>query len=128
HWDESARDLVRGILHYLHAINPGDKSIVEVRSILTLPGAELEALMRDQIANCPDEIARRMANAFLSKPDRERGSVLSTAIRHTSFLDEPRMQTLFSESTFDISSVKHEPTTVYLIVPPEKIHGYYRFI
>lgn len=63
------------------------------------------------------------ANRFLSKSDREGPAVLSTAQRHTNFLDSNRMRQVLSTSDFDLADLKRKPMTIYLCLPFEHVGG-----
>lgn len=127
HWEESARDLVRGIICYLATME--DSSIADVRKVLTMSQKDhLEFLELMANSNLAFDLPRRSANAYLGKPDKERASVLSTAVRQTSILDDPRIVQTLEQSTFDLSDLKKEKVTVYLVMPPDKIKTYSRFI
>lgn len=60
--------------------------------------------------------------------DRERGSVLSTARRHTAFLNDPRIAATFSRSDFDLKDIKSVPMTLYLVLPANRIGPNARFV
>ena len=68
----------------------------------------------------------RAANACLSKANRERSGVLSTAQRHTAFLDDPRIVRALSASDIDLDGLKNRPTSVYIVLPPDKLAAYGR--
>lgn len=44
----------------------------------------------------------RAAATHLNRPDRERGSVLSTVVRHTAWLDGPRLCAALARSDFSL--------------------------
>src|SRR6185437_10047556 len=73
-------------------------------------------------------LVARAAARLLQKADRERSGVISTAQSHTHFLDSPRMKRVLATSTFDFGSLKLDPTTVYLILPPDRLDGYARWL
>ena len=73
-------------------------------------------------------IPSRAANTIMGMADKERGSVLSTARRHTAFLDDPRIAATLSRSDFDLSNIKDELMTVYLVLPANKIGPNARFV
>ncbi|PAK83058.1 hypothetical protein B8W87_10740, partial [Rothia dentocariosa] len=58
-------------------------------------------------------IPARAANALMSTPDKERGSILSTVRRITAFLDDPRICAAMTDSDFRLSELKAKPMTVY---------------
>lgn len=60
---------------------------------------------------------------FFDKPWAERGSVLSTARRHTKFLDFPSLQAVLAGHDFDLTALKTTPggMTVYLCLPVARL-------
>ncbi|WP_157080373.1 type IV secretory system conjugative DNA transfer family protein, partial [Sphingobium cloacae] len=64
----------------------------------------------------------------LGKSDREAAGVLSAAQRHTHFLDSPRMTAVLGRSDFTFADVKAQPTTVYLVLPPDRLATYARWL
>ena len=72
--------------------------------------------------------AARAANRHLGKSDREAAGVLSAAQRHTHFLDSPRMSAVLGRSDFTFADVKARPTTVYLVLPPDRLATYARWL
>src|SRR3546814_664271 len=71
-------------------------------------------------------LTARAANRHLGKSDREAAGVLSAAQRHTHFLDSPRMTAVLGHSDFTFAAVKAQPTSVYLVLPPERLAPYPR--
>ncbi|HAT34903.1 MAG TPA: hypothetical protein DCS82_04240, partial [Rhodospirillaceae bacterium] len=70
----------------------------------------------------------RAANRFLGKADREAASVLSNAQRHTHFLDSPRIAKVLSRSDFHFSDLRHRITSVFLVLPPNRMDAYSRWL
>jgi type IV secretion system protein VirD4 len=109
HWDESAAHLLQGLMLYVAMRpNPAERHLGTVRRLLTQPEGRLIALLEElgEDEAIAFGVLARSANAFLGKADRERSSVLSTAQRHTAFLDDPRVvETLKGE--LDFGSLKH---------------------
>jgi type IV secretory pathway TraG/TraD family ATPase VirD4 len=68
-------------------------------------------------------LVTRTANSFMNKPDKERGSILSTAVRHTAWLDDPRLEAAVSRSDFDIRDLKRQKMTIYVAIPPDRMRG-----
>jgi type IV secretory pathway TraG/TraD family ATPase VirD4 len=68
------------------------------------------------------------AASFMGKPDRERGSVLSTAQRHTDFLQDPYIAEALSRSDFTLADLKTNAKTVYIVLPPADIAQFSRFL
>lgn len=131
HFDESAKTLLQGLM--LHVANLDDttkRHLGELRRLLTAHETALLATLSEMATQ--EDIAfglpARSANTIMGMADRERGSVLSTARRHTAFLDDPRITAALSCSDFDLARIKSEPMTVYLVLPANKISANARFI
>lgn len=97
HWDLTARELLKGLILHIRLNRPAAaQHLIELRRVLR----DYELLSKEtsnmaaQAAkgdNPAREIIAAAANSFAHKPDKERDSVLSTALRHTEFLDSPAM-------------------------------------
>ena len=74
------------------------------------------------------EVIARTANNFIAKPEKERGSVLSTAQRHTNFLDDPRIVAALERSDFTMADLKTKAKTIYIVLPPNKLATNSRFL
>ncbi|PQO22442.1 TRAG family protein [Rhodobacteraceae bacterium WD3A24] len=147
HWNESAKDLIQGLILHV-ATDPGfagNRTLVAVRRLLheilaPLPGAEDEdsdaieyALEADVEGNAErlraeghDDLAAALEGAvsnFYDKPSNERGGVLSTARRHTQFLDYPSMKDVLSGHDFDLADLKRDPDgiSVYICLPATRM-------
>lgn len=126
HWEENAKDILRGLILW-HASQ--NETIADVRASLTASEADQEAIFAAmQLSEEAHGVIARSANAFLAKPDKERGSVLSTAQRHTAFLDDPRIRACVSGRDFSLADLKKELMTVYLVLPPKVLAQQARFI
>lgn len=129
-WNEEARGLLTGlILHVASNPQPESRTLTEVRDLLTqAPDSFRELLTAMGASTAADGLVARAAARILQKADRERSGVISTAQSHTHFLDSPRMKRVLASSTFDFASLKSQPTTVYLILPTDRIDSYARWL
>ncbi|MFC1609703.1 type IV secretory system conjugative DNA transfer family protein [Myxococcota bacterium] len=128
HWDDSAASLLQGLLLHAATIAGPERHVGAVRDILTLPETELvERLTKLSKSQAAAGVIAKAANMFLAKEKKERSGVLSTAQRHTAFLDDPRIVRTLRRSELDLSTLKHKPQTVYLVIPPDKLGAYNRF-
>ncbi|EOT6071651.1 type IV secretory system conjugative DNA transfer family protein [Escherichia coli] len=131
HFDESAKILLQGLLLHVAGLDePERRNLGELRRLLT--GGE-DALFELFGMMAADEsaafgIPARAANTIMGMADKERGSVLSTARRNTAFLDDPRIAAALARSDFDLSAIKSELMTVYLVMPANRIRPNARFI
>jgi type IV secretion system protein VirD4 len=142
HWDESARNLIEGIILHV-ATYPkydGMRTLVTVRELLKRAFDKVSDLPEDFKGEPPPQVRTEMvhnaaiaeetnaglaaaldgaARDFYDKADRERASVLSVALRNTKFLDYPELRESLSSHAFDLGELKTEPRglTIYLCLP-----------
>lgn len=130
HWNEEAKALLAGLIMFAVAHEDQDrKTLATVREYLTLPPEKfrtLLGLMQDSAA--AGGLIARAANRFLGKSDREAASVLSSAQRHTHFLDSPRIVAATARSDFQFSALRHDLTSIFLVLPPNRLDAYSRWL
>lgn len=130
HWNEEAKALISGlILHIVTSMPPDDRHLGTLRKNLTLAPQQFSRLMSQmqEMEECNGLIARA-ANRHLGKSDREASGVLSAAQRHTHFLDSPRMATVLHRSDFAFADLKRRTATVFLVLPPDRLSAYSRWL
>ena len=147
HWDESARSLIEALILHVatYPTYEGRRDLVTVRELLSkgvsvtdgeeVTGGEdgLELQMEDNaelLTEINEDAALVLQGGiadYFQKPENERGSVKSTARRHTKFLDFPALQKVLRdappEETFDLSELKTHPNgmTIYLCLPTGRL-------
>lgn len=118
HWNEEAKALIAGLLMHVVASEPA--------ATRTLAPAAFGALLeRMQKAG---GLVARAANRQLGKSDREAAGVLSSAQRHTHFLDSPRMTATLGHSDFRFADLKERPASIFLVLPPDRLDTYARWL
>ncbi|MEH6702375.1 type IV secretory system conjugative DNA transfer family protein [Parasphingorhabdus sp.] len=130
HWNEEAKAILGGLIMFCVCHEDRDRrSLATVREYLTLPPEKLRALLElMQDSDAAGGLIARAANRFLGKADREAASVLSNAQRHTHFLDSPRIARVLSRSDFHFSDLRHRIASVFLVLPPNRMDAYSRWL
>lgn len=129
-FDDSAQNYLQALVLYVKTLAPELQNLREVRRLVNLEGKDFDKLIVDMIV-CDDAgygVISRMGQAMKGKPEKERGSVLSTAQQHTAFLDDPRIADVLSSSDFDLGQLVTELATVYLVIPPNRLGNNARFM
>ena len=130
HWNEEAKALLAGLILFIAAEETAERrNLATLREMLTLPAdrfVQLLAGMQDSPA--ASGLVARAANRHLAKDDREAAGVLSSAQRHTHFLDSPRMTAVMDHSDFEFAALKERTATVFLVLPPDRISTYSRWL
>lgn len=130
HWNEEAKALLAGLIMFAVAHEDQDrKTLATVREYLTLPPEKFRALLElMQDSTAAGGLIARAANRFLGKSDREAASVMSSAQRHTHFLDSPRIVAATARSDFQFSALRHDLTSIFLVLPPNRLDAYSRWL
>jgi type IV secretion system protein VirD4 len=122
HWVDSAEKFISAVAAIVVATGePGRRSLQEVAMLLSHPQLLDKAI--DLMLACPlwDGLLARRGSELLHFVEKERGSVLTTCGRFLGFLSTPAMAAVTRESTFDPAYLKRGKTTVYLVLPPERM-------
>lgn len=130
HWNDEAKALLSGLIMFCVCHENTDRrNLASVREYLTLPPDRLRALMElMQDSDAASGLIARAANRYLGKAEREAASVLSGAQRHTHFLDSPRIAKVMARSDFHFSDLRHQITSVFLVLPPNRMDAYSRWL
>jgi type IV secretion system protein VirD4 len=130
HWNEEAKAILGGLIMFCVCHEDRNRrTLATVREYLTLPPEKLRSLLElMQDSDAAGGLIARAANRFLGKADREAASVLSNAQRHTHFLDSPRIAKVLSRSDFHFSDLRHRIISVFLVLPPNRMDAYSRWL
>ena len=125
YWDDAAKDLLRGLILYVASMqNP---HMGRLREIVSSSSPQLQEILNDMVVS-RHPIVVRTANTFMAKADKDRSGVLSSANRHTSFLDDTRLVNCLTQSDLDLQQLRETRTSVYLVIPPAMLSTSKRFI
>jgi len=127
HWNEEARAFIGGLLMYVVKEFPQEKNLNKLRELLTLNEIDTNGLLRT-MQGSNFNLIERCANRMLSKSEKEFSGVLSTTQRHTQFLDSPRIQKNTATSSFSIEDLIEKKISVFLVIPPDKINAFNRWL
>ena len=130
HWNEEAKALIAGVILYVVCEERIEaRTLATVRELLTLsPGDFAASLAIMQETPSAGGLVRRAANRHLGKSEREASGVLSSAQRHTHFLDSVRVNATMARSDFRFADLKEGKATVFLVLPPERLDAYSRWL
>lgn len=138
HWALSAKNLIRGLILYVLHKSPSSGSLNDVRALLTLPydhddkdaetlSEHFEAMLKDEDAY--DGVLSGIGGSLLGKPDNERGSIISTAIEQTAFLDSTPLRDHLEKSGLPSMRVlKEKPATIFLVLPASRMGTHFRWL
>ena len=130
YWTDAAKMLLTGLILHVCAVEAGPRrSLITVRDHLTQDEDGLaDVLAHMSCSETAGGVVARAANTLVNMSDRERSSILSTAIVQTDFLDSPVMRDVVERSDFSLSQLKDTPTTVYLSLPAGRMGTHARWL
>ncbi|QQA45102.1 type IV secretory system conjugative DNA transfer family protein (plasmid) [Pelagovum pacificum] len=146
HWSLSAKNLLRGLILYMLAKNADAASLTLLRKLVNSPlrapdDADADAPMSlserftEMVEDYPDDfggVVAGVGGTMDGKPPNELGSIVSTAVEQTAFLDgDPMTEHLGSiglPSMPSLRQLKRTPTTIYLVLPASRMATHFRWL
>ena len=128
-WDEEAKALLLGVMLYV-AIDPSEKGqrhLGRVRDLLLLDGEELIKLFKRMLKS-PLHVVRSTGARCLQKEEKLLSNVLASVQAQTHFLDSPRLRESLSRSDFTFEELKENPTSIYLVLPADRLNSHGRWL
>jgi type IV secretion system protein VirD4 len=121
HWNDSAESVIAAVAATIVGYSePGERSLNTLREIIGQPSMlELSIKLMLESPHWNGAL-RPMGGQLLHLADREKASVLSSAMRHLRFLGTPAIMDSTARSSFDPRRMRHEGMSVYLILPPDR--------
>ena len=132
YFDNSARDLLKVLMLHVLETRGTAATLLDARAILALPyeaPPEDESLLNTLVAirtKTALPFLRELVGRFLedTKSIRE---VIQSAQAQTEFLSHVPIAEALSGDDFRMSMLKDRPTTIYVIIPGDRIAAYSRF-
>ena len=133
HWEAAGQQLLAALILYVYVspdIPPTHKDLPQVRKqLLGNVGPALKAMMHIDDA---DGLLRDLAESFLQTPEKEFGSIVSSAQRQTEILDNPFMAACLTASgdgaEVDFNAWHTGTMTVYLCLSAPKFPTFNRWL
>lgn len=121
HWNDSAEAVIAAVAATLVGYDePGHRSLQTVRQILSHPDKlDLAIKLMVESEHWGGALAQ-MGGQLLHFADKEKASVLSSALRHLRFVSTPAITQSIATSSFNPADLRRSKMTVYLIVPPDR--------
>ncbi|HWZ59046.1 MAG TPA: type IV secretory system conjugative DNA transfer family protein [Gemmatimonadaceae bacterium] len=129
-WTLEARALLTGLILHVAASEQGPtRTLAKVRAHLTAGPESFAALMQVMATSTAAwGLVATEAQRVLQKDATQLAGVLASAQSQTHFLGSPRMASVMQRSSFTWESLKTERVTVYVIVPPDRLPTYRRWV
>lgn len=128
HWNEKARSFIRGVILYVTFSDECQEdrakfplNLLTVKRLLEdtfSSSAKMEAFVETCRLNPNLESVVGTVSLIA---DQERGSVLSTILRHMDFLNSKNVQESLTRNDFQLDDIRIHQKTIYLVIPANKI-------
>jgi type IV secretion system protein VirD4 len=128
-WNEESKALLMGLILHV-ATDPDEaerRNLGRVRDLLLLSQDEFNVLCVKMEAS-PQPIVASTGARTMGKDAKLLSNVLASAQSHTHFLDSPRLRASLSRSDFRFEDLKRTPTTVYLVLPADRLGTFGRWL
>jgi len=131
YFDNTARELWAGLMAYV-VENPtfsAHASLELARKLLMKPNAELARTIRSAIDLGSDSVAAQKLAQFENfEASSSIMSVISSARTQTAFLDTPKLNESMDSSDFSFDELCAGNVSIYLVLPPDKLKTYARWL
>ena len=120
-WSEEAKALIAGVILFAAASNQ-PHTLDTAWQLLSLAPRDLTKLWNQMAAStAADGAIKAAADRVRQKGDRVRSAILAETQSHLHFLDSGRLAQVMERSSFSFSDLKTRRTTVYVVVPPNRL-------
>ena len=133
HWNEKAKSFIRGFIMALtfaeHCQEDREKyplTLVAVKDLLEDAFSSPERMNKFMKICRDQDNLKSVASTIGMIAETERGSVLSTILRHLDFLNSKNVQDSLTRNDFQLDDIRVYPKTIYLVLPANKMSSYNR--
>jgi type IV secretion system protein VirD4 len=126
HWNDSARIVLTAFIAYVCACetNPQERNLNTVRDLLSSRHSYAKAIEIMQQVESHYGVIQRQGHSLTWFVEKELGSVQTSVLRYTEFLDGPLVQRHTATSSFHPRRLrKGDRATIYLCLPPDKLES-----
>lgn len=128
-WVEEAKALLQGIILHVATdkAEDGQRHLGRVRDLLLLGDVQLQELFKKMQASRHHVVASTGARCLQKEP-KLIANVLASAQAQTHFLDSAKLQANLRMSGFKFEDLKTKPTTIYLVLPADRLNTFGRWL
>ena len=132
YWTLEARNLLQGLILHIatdYSFEDEERTLLKLRELLTLDADAFDELLQEMATNIgANGAVSRIAASLSAMPEKQFGSIRSTARVSTDFLESPRMARVLERTDFDLTALKTQRTTIYLCLPAARLGTHNRWL
>jgi type IV secretory pathway TraG/TraD family ATPase VirD4 len=121
-WQGSAANVLTGVFLWI-ADQPGEqKTLARAREIVTMTRKDFTTILVKMAASTAFHGAiKEMVSQYIDLADETYGGIMANLAENTKFLSDPRIKAATASSSFSMRTLLDVPTTVYLVIPHDRI-------
>ncbi|HVZ10139.1 type IV secretory system conjugative DNA transfer family protein [Rhodopila sp.] len=122
-WQGSAANILAAVFLWI-TDQPGEvKTLARAREIVSLSHKDFTErfLVPMAASSAFGGAIREMVSQYLDLAHETYSGIMSNLTEATKFISDPQLKAATSESSFDMRQLAAYPTTVYLIIPPDRM-------
>lgn len=130
-FNDRARSLIAGmVIHLVESKDDEELTLSKIWEWLRFKQDDWNNLLAEMSVS-DNAIVQATANEtlnLLQTSDRTFGSVMASAQQYTDFLKSPALQKSLVKSNFDVKNLSNGNTTLYVIIPADKLKTHYQWL
>jgi len=121
-WQGSAANVLTGVFLWI-ADQPGEqKTLARAREIVTMTRRDFTTILVKMAASTAfDGAIKEMVSQYIDLADETYGGIMANLAENTKFLSDPRIKASTASSSFSMRTLCDVFTTVYLVIPHDRI-------
>ena len=121
-WQGSAANVLAGVFLWI-ADAPGEqKTLARARQIVTMNRAEfLKILVKMAASTAYHGAVSEMVSQYIDLAPETYSGIMSNLAENTKFLSDPQIKQSTASSSFSMKKLREEATTVFLVIPHDRI-------
>lgn len=122
-WEGSAANVLAGVLLWI-ADQPGEqKTLARARELVTMTRKDFTAVLVKMAAKkeAYGGAIRELVSQYIDLADETYSGIMANLAESTKFLSDPRIKAATATSSFSMADLLEKPTTVYIVIPHDRI-------
>ena len=122
YWQGSAANVLAGVFLWLAETANEQKTLARARQIVTMSRADFGKILAGMAASEAYQGAiSEMVSQYIDLAPETYSGIMSNLAEQTKFLSDPQVKASTASSSFSMKTLREKATTVYLVIPHDRI-------
>lgn len=127
-WDESAHELIAGLIAIVALYNPGNRDLMFTAKLMNWGEKDLKQYL-DRLNKQFNDAFLGISSIFNKSETKVSQSILSVAKQHLRHLKTGDVAKAISSTSFSLLDfIAGKPMTIYIVLPPDKLHSHKKLL